>query len=634
MTTSSTQIRRSTLDASRSRGWLFIAPIALATLAVVLGPVAVSASAQDKPAQPPVKPDAPARPATGGETGTGGTGTGTGAPARDVKRPTGENSNLTNRPTRDRQRPTPSATAEGAGAAAPSAAAPSQDVPASARPLRFEPEVVDFGEMIAGVASTLPVKIINASDKPVTIVRAIPSCGCTTPVWPKDPIAPGESAEMQVTMRPPETQGQNLNKKVTLQLDGGLPPVVLDLKGHVAEYIKIAPTMIDAPGKDETKDGLITLTAVDGSPFKIVGANPPVVKDLSDESKAEHQVHIDWPTWIEAGRPPKLAFTTDHPKATTMTVIVRRSIRDQQPVPPAAPRTAPNAASTNPLVQAVLADDATTLKLLLANGTDVNTVDTVGGNRTALHWAVKEGKKNLIPILLDAKANLEARDRVGKTPLTFAAEGRDLELVKMLVERGADVNTRDTIQGSPLLWASGLGTPEIVKFLIEKKAEVNVVDVNGLTPLLWASGIGSAESVEALLKAGARTDVADRMSGDTALMRAARTGRLESLNLLIAGKADVNAKNQAGQTAFMLAAASGSVEKLEALKKAGADVAAKDVRGWNALDHANNRIDSEKPKVVTYLKEFVPASGAIIAPNTPATPTPTTTPTGATAPAK
>lgn len=601
-----------------STGGAFIATAAVVASLLLTPVFATSAMAQTPPSTSPST-----NPGTGQEKQPKPADT-------DVRKSPG--TTLQNRPTRNRQTPTDRAPAglEAAnpGQAAPGGAAPTQ-APATTPALRFEPAVLDFGEMTAGVSITLKVKLINAVDKPVTVTRAVASCGCTIPTWPKDPIPVGGSAEAEVTLKPPEKQGTDLIKRVTFQLDGHAP-VVLELKGHVTEYVKISPEIIDAPGKaalaaggEGAKGGTVTLTSVDGTPFKILGANPPLVKDISAEAKTEHIVNIDWATWAESGKSPKLAFTTDHPKASNLSVIVKRALDDrpEPPTPPAAKAAAP----ASPVIQAVRAGDAATLRILIANGADVNAADPVSGGRTALHWAVKEGKKEIIPILLEAKANIEAKDRVGKTPLTVAAEGRDTEVVKMLVEKGADVNARDQIGGSPVLWASGLGSPDVVKYLIEKKADVNVVDVNGLSPLLWAAGIGSPESVEALVKAGAKVDVADKMSGDTAVMRAARTGKVESLKALLGAKPEVNGKNNLGHTPFMLAAMSGNVEKLEMLKAAGADVAAKDVRGWNALDYANNRIDAEKAKVVAYLAPIVPASGAA-ASQTPAAPK--TTPVG------
>jgi ankyrin repeat protein len=479
--------------------------------------------------------------------------------------------------------------------------------------VRFDPPELDFGDMTADVAMTKIIKICNDGPAPVTITRAIPGCGCTTPSWPKDPIQPGECGEAEITFRPGSKQGIELRKQVTFQLEG-YAPVVLTLKGNVAEYVKVVPDLIEAPAPDATAEeaatmGLITLTAMDGTAFKVLSVNPPIVKDLGGEAKLEHGLAIDWVTWKDSGRSPKLAVVTDHPKAPSLTVMVKRSIKDAQgaaPTPPPIARPQP----ANPIIAAVRANDETALKLQLAGGADVNASDAVGGGRTALHWAVKDGRKNLVSLLLDSKANLEATDRVGKTPLSVACEGKDLEMVTLLVGKGANVNSRDMIGGSPLLWASGLGTPEMVSFLISKSADVNVVDVNGLTPLLWASGIGSPGTVDALIKAGAKVNVSDTITGDTALMRAARTGKPEAVALLLKAGADVNGKNRVGMTPFMLAAGFGSLEKVEMLQAANADLAATDVKGWNALDHARNRVDGEKDKVVAFLEPIVPASAA------------------------
>lgn len=493
--------------------------------------------------------------------------------------------------------------------------------------LRFDPPELDFGDMTADVAMTKTIKLCNDGNAPITVTKAIPGCGCTTPSWPKDPIQPGECGEAEITLRPGSKQGIELHKQVTFQLDG-YAPAVLVMKGKVAEYVKVLPDLIEAPAPDATeadaaKMGVIKLNAVDGTPFKVLSVNPPIVKDLGDAATLDHELKIDWVTWKDSGRSPKVAIVTDHPKAPSLTVMVKRSIKDVQgeaPTPPPVAKPQP----ANPLIAAVRANDENALKLQLAGGADVNAADAVGGGRTALHWAVKDGRKNLVSLLLDGKANLEATDRVGKTPLSVACEGKDLAMVTLLVEKGANVNSRDMIGGSPLLWAAGLGTPEIVGFLISKGADVNVVDVNGLTPLLWASGIGSPGTVDALLKAGAKVNVADTITGDTALMRAARTGKPETVALLIKAGADVNGKNRVGMTPFMLAAGFGSLDKVQMLKDSKADLAATDVKGWSALDHARNRVDSEKDKVVAFLEPIVPASTAKAPPQVAP---PATTPT-------
>ena len=104
---------------------------------------------------------------------------------------------------------------------------------AASAPITFSPDPLDMGEMSAGVAKTSTVTLTNTSDEPVTITKAIPGCGCTTLGWPKDPIAPGESADIEITLKPGPKQGIRLRKRVTFQIEGH-PSQILNVEGDVA----------------------------------------------------------------------------------------------------------------------------------------------------------------------------------------------------------------------------------------------------------------------------------------------------------------------------------------------------------------------------------------------------------------
>lgn len=55
----------------------------------------------------------------------------------------------------------------------------------------------DFGQIPQGQPASHSFTIKNTGDAPLVIKDVEPSCGCTTPKWPKKPIAPGESAEIK-----------------------------------------------------------------------------------------------------------------------------------------------------------------------------------------------------------------------------------------------------------------------------------------------------------------------------------------------------------------------------------------------------------------------------------------------------
>lgn len=92
-------------------------------------------------------------------------------------------------------------------------------------------KVYDFGDILL---SDGPVKcsftLKNIADFPVTIHNIISSCGCTTPVWPRTPITPGESATISVTFT--NDQGPfPFDKTLTVYVSNLQRPVLLHVRG-------------------------------------------------------------------------------------------------------------------------------------------------------------------------------------------------------------------------------------------------------------------------------------------------------------------------------------------------------------------------------------------------------------------
>lgn len=475
-------------------------------------------------------------------------------------------------------------------------------------PIVFEPSVLDLGEMQADVPKAGVVKLRNVSSAPVKVLKAIPGCGCTTVGAPQDPIQPGEAAEIEITMKPGPKPGVNMRKSVTFQLEG-YSPIVLTVQGDVAAYVTIEPDVIAAPKGGETTEQKVVLRSVDGQSFTIKGANPPILASIPADAALEHTLDIDWGKWEAQGRAMKLAVDTSHPKAPSLSVMIKRPLVVE---PAGKTPSAPNAPAARPASEIVTASqrgDAARVRELLAAGGNANDVDPDTG-RSALHFAARENRAEVVAILIDSKADINATDRTGKTPLTMAAENSAVDATKLLIERGADLNKRDQIGGTPLTWACGLGTAPTVKLLIDSGADLSVVDINGLTPLIWAAGIGKPESVKLILERKPDLGVQDGVTGDTALMRAVRSGKTESVKLLIDAGADVSVKNRQGFTPVQMAAMSGNLEKVKLLVEAKADLAATDANGRTPLDLSMRRSDPAGKEVAGYLQSVGAPSAA------------------------
>ncbi|MGA0558870.1 DUF1573 domain-containing protein [Larkinella sp. VNQ87] len=75
--------------------------------------------------------------------------------------------------------------------------------------------VYDFGDITEGDTVSRQFKFKNEGEFPLIINNIQASCGCTTPEWPKKPIAPGEEGTIKVLFNSQGKRGVQ-NKTVTV----------------------------------------------------------------------------------------------------------------------------------------------------------------------------------------------------------------------------------------------------------------------------------------------------------------------------------------------------------------------------------------------------------------------------------
>ncbi len=98
--------------------------------------------------------------------------------------------------------------------------------------IEFEETTYDFGTVKSGEKVSHIFKFRNTGNEPLIISNAKATCGCTVPNWPKDPIPPGESGEIEVVFN---TKGKSnkQNKKVTITANTNPPQSFVYVKGFV-----------------------------------------------------------------------------------------------------------------------------------------------------------------------------------------------------------------------------------------------------------------------------------------------------------------------------------------------------------------------------------------------------------------
>ena len=137
--------------------------------------------------------------------------------------------------------------------------------------------------------------------------------------------------------------------------------------------------------------------------------------------------------------------------------------------------------------------------------------------------------------LLNDEQGSAAEDFRNKA-LTTAVRKRFLTAAEILLTVGAYVNAKDKEGRTPLSWASWYGYEAVVKLLLEKGAVLDAESFHSdQTPLSYAAGNGHEAVVKLLLEKGAALEAESLYSGWTPLSYAAENGH-EAVVKLLQGK--------------------------------------------------------------------------------------------------
>jgi ankyrin repeat protein len=215
-------------------------------------------------------------------------------------------------------------------------------------------------------------------------------------------------------------------------------------------------------------------------------------------------------------------------------------------------------------------------KMLADDPKRVSAAHPLSGD-TPLHAAAWHDQIPTAALLLEAGANVEAKNGVGHTPLGVAVMRGHRETTEMLLRRGADPDQPAAVGGNLVHLAVSNGRHDLIRVLHEAGADLNAKDGSGRTALQIAVADRRRPSAEFLIGRGAEVDV----------FSAVRLWKHELLAQRLRQRpAAVRAFDPEGRTPLHVAADEGSVEAGELLVKAGTDVDAVDKGGRTALAQA------------------------------------------------
>lgn len=267
-----------------------------------------------------------------------------------------------------------------------------------------------------------------------------------------------------------------------------------------------------------------------------------------------------------------------------------------------APGMARVAARNLPLVDAVKAGDAASVRALLARA-DVNATDVDGS--TAVHWAAYKEQLEALDLLIRAGGNVKATNRYGVSPLSLACTKGNAAIIERLLGAGADPNAALPGGETPLMTVARIGGADALKALLAHGARVDAREATrGQTALMWAAVAGNTAAIRALVEGGADVNlratgppprptddsspalaygpVTKRVDKLTALLFAARRGQMDAVRILLEAGANINDVAPDGSGPVSMAIANAHYELASFLLGKGASATAA-TAGWTAL---------------------------------------------------
>lgn len=243
-----------------------------------------------------------------------------------------------------------------------------------------------------------------------------------------------------------------------------------------------------------------------------------------------------------------------------------------EPTTAARHRSARQAVTRSPLMEAVHDGDVDDVKQLIAGGADVN--ERHDGEGTPLILAATYGRDTIALLLIDAGADVNRSEVVAprdlmRTPLTAAARNGHDGMVEQLLAKGAKIDAAPPGDATALMEAAKNDHPKIVSMLIRKGADVKrKIDGDGNAITAAARG-GNVEIAKMMVAAGA--DVNASVPGDgNALIIAVRRGDRKMIDYLLSQGADPNAYVPGDESVMVAAAESGDTQLMRLLLDAAA----------------------------------------------------------------
>lgn len=249
-----------------------------------------------------------------------------------------------------------------------------------------------------------------------------------------------------------------------------------------------------------------------------------------------------------------------------------------------------------------LMNDLDEIISILANkGANINARDNRGD--PVIYAAAESGNHRAIDILLVEGAEVNILSKYDRnTALHIAVYWGWSAIVEKLIRSGCDLHHKNSKGKTPLHYVFYSDPDDaivqseklkIVEMLIENGANVNEKDNIGETPLHSALYSGPTSAIKILINSGAGVNEVTS-ERQTPLHKASYLGSLPEIEILIEKQAKVNAVDAKGETPLHKASYGGHLQAIEILVKNHAEINSINSRGKTPLHVALRNVDFDQ----------------------------------------
>ncbi|KAH0623660.1 hypothetical protein JD844_006669 [Phrynosoma platyrhinos] len=117
------------------------------------------------------------------------------------------------------------------------------------------------------------------------------------------------------------------------------------------------------------------------------------------------------------------------------------------------------------------------IEWMIQDGCEVDPKDTGLEWTPLMRLCALTGKTDVARLLIDSGADVNARDKDGKTPLMIAALNNHEDLVTLLLERGADPEVKNEFGKGALEMARGLNRQSVAAIIEDKRKQLSTMPI-------------------------------------------------------------------------------------------------------------------------------------------------------------